>query len=107
MLAPGNGYAWPQVCVAEILFTFLLCFVILHVATVRDASKDFFGLAIGMCVTAGGLAIGKISGGSLNPAVSVAVSSARIIGGGHFTNCLLYSVFELVGAGIAAGVFYA
>jgi glycerol uptake facilitator-like aquaporin len=49
----------------------LLCFVVLSVATTMSPSKDMFGLAIGACVTVGGFAIGGVSGGSLNPAVSV------------------------------------
>ena len=49
------------------------------------------GLAIASCVTAGGYAIGAVSGGSLNPAVSFGISSAQIINGGLFYNCLVYS----------------
>merc|ERR1719473_1959573 len=91
--------------IAEIVFTFVLCFVVLSVATTKEPSKDMFGLAIGSCVTAGGYVIGAVSGGSLNPAVSFGISSAHIIGGGHFYNCLIYSLYEFVGAGLAAGIF--
>jgi len=104
-LAPGKGYGWAQVAVAEVAFTFLLAFVVLSVATVRNPLSEYFGLAIGSCVTAGGFAIGGISGGSLNPAVSFGISSAHILNGGHFWHCLAYSVFELLGGALAAGVF--
>merc|ERR1719262_2007469 len=104
-LAPGKGFNFAHAAVAEIVFTFLLCFVVLSVATVKQPSKDMFGLAIGSCVTAGGYAIGAVSGGSLNPAVSFGISSANIINKGLFYNCLIYSAFEFVGAGLAAGVF--
>merc|ERR1719171_24653 len=87
------------------VFTFVLCFVVLSVATIASPLSQYFGLAIGFCVTAGGLAIGNVSGGSLNPAVSTGISAARIIGGGHFYNCLIYSAVELAGAAVAAGVF--
>merc|ERR1719359_1397329 len=89
--------------------TFVLCFVVLSVAVVKEEKvlSQYFGLAIASCVTAGGNAIGGISGGSLNPAVSTGISAARIIGGGHFYNCLIYSCFELAGAALAAGVFTA
>ena len=53
-----------------------------------------------------GLAIGNVSGGSLNPAVSTDISAAQIIGGGHFYNCLIYSAAEIAGAAVASGVFY-
>merc|ERR1719456_1966306 len=90
---------------AEIVFTFVLCYVVLCVATVKEPSKDFFGLAIASCVTAGGYAIGAVSGGSLNPAVSFGISSSHIMGGGHFYRCLIWSLFEFLGAGLAAGAF--
>jgi len=105
-LQAGKGFGWIHVAVAEIVFTFLLAFVVLHVATTKTGLSEFFGLAIGSCVTAGGFAIGSISGGSLNPAVSFGISSSQIINGGHFWHCLVYSVFELLGGALAAGVFY-
>ena len=106
-LAPGAGFTFAGAAAAEIVFTFVLCFVVLSVATTKEPLKDFFGLAIGMSVTAGGYAIGAVSGGSLNPAVSFGISSANIINHGHFYNCLIYSAFEFVGAGLAAAVFRA
>jgi len=52
------------VIVAEFVFTFLLCFIVLTTATVKNMShsKDIFGLAIGFSVVVGGYAIGPISG---------------------------------------------
>merc|ERR1719223_2543287 len=104
-LNPGPGFTFAGAAMAEIVFTFVLCFVVLCVATVKEPSKDMFGLAIASCVTAGGYAIGAVSGGSLNPAVSIGISGSHIIGGGHFYNCLIYSLYEFVGAGLAAGIF--
>merc|ERR1719235_912014 len=104
-LGPGAGHSWVGVSVAEIVYTFVLCFVVLNVATVKSPLSQYFGLAIASCVTAGGYAIGAISGGSLNPAVSVGISSSMILNGGIFYKCLIYSVLELVGAALAAGCF--
>merc|ERR1719231_1706583 len=105
-LAPVAPYAWGQALVGEVVFTFVLCLVVLCVATTKKTPmRHLFGLAIGSCVTAGGLALGNISGGSLNPAVSVAISSSRLLGGGLFYNCLLYSAAECLGAAAAAQVF--
>merc|ERR1719261_740501 len=95
-LEPVAPYTWGAALAGEFVFTFVLCFVVLSVATIKSPLNQHFGLAIG-----------GVSGGSLNPAVSVGISSARIIGGGHFYNCLIYSVAELCGAAAAAGVFYA
>merc|ERR1719146_1997 len=98
-------HRWDQVCLAEFVFTFVLCFVVLSVATVKDPLSEYFGFAIGMCVTVGGFAIGKVSGGSLNPAVSFGISSSHIIGGGGFWPCLIYSIIECSGGLMAAAVF--
>jgi len=101
-----GDHNWGGVAVAEIIFTFVLTFVVLCVATVKKApAPEFIGFAIGSCVTVGGFAIGKVSGGSLNPAVSFGIASAQIMNGGIFYKALIYSAFELVGGGLAAGVF--
>merc|ERR1711865_379738 len=99
------AYKWSQVIVAELVFTFVLAFVVLSVATVKSALSEYFGFAIGMCVTVGGCAIGKVSGGSLNPAVSIGISTSHIMGGGGFWPCLVYPLVELAAGAAAAGVF--
>jgi len=66
--------------VAEILFTFLLVFVILNVALNKDLKGiQFYGLAIGLTVTAGAFSVGDISGAVLNPAVSFGPSLMSFI----------------------------
>jgi len=99
------GYKWSQALIAEFMFTFVLAFVVLSVATVKSALSEYFGFAIGMCVTVGGCAIGKVSGGSLNPAVSIGISTSHIMDGGNFWPCLLYMLVEIIAGGVAAGVF--
>jgi len=99
------AYKWYQVVIAELVFTFVLAFVVLSVATVKNGLSEYFGLAIGMCVTVGGCAIGKVSGGSLNPAVSIGISTSHIIDGGGFWPCLIYTLVELIAGAAAAGVF--
>jgi len=106
-LGPGKGYGWAEAAVAEIMFTFLLAFVVLSVATVESPLSEYFGLAIGSCVTAGGYAIGAVSGGSLNPAVSFGIGISGISAGGAVINCVIYSIFEIIGGLLAAGVFMA
>jgi len=109
-LGPGLGHGWGAVAAAEIIFTALLCYVVLCVATLKDDPnpfRDVFGLAIGMCVTIGGFAIGSVSGGSLNPAVSLGIDTAHAIAAhAEWKNCLGYIVFEVIGGAIAAGLFY-
>merc|ERR1719465_339908 len=111
-LAPATGHSWSHAGFAEIMYTFVLCFVVLNVATLSGQyltnggkASQIYGLAIGFCIVVGGYAIGSVSGGSLNPAVSIALDTTNAIKGGSWSNCLMYSAFELVGAGLAAGAF--
>jgi len=112
-LAPGKGYSWGDAAFAETAYTFVLCFVVLNVAALAKKapmvgggkSTQIYGFAIGSCIIVGGNAIGKISGGSLNPAVSFGIDASYAAKGGSFTNCLAYSAFEFMGACIAALAF--
>jgi len=122
-LGPGKGFGWAAVGFAEIMYTFVLCFVVLNVACLNDKSPkgeklylmtggpsaQMYGLAIGFCIVVGGNAIGAVSGGSLNPAVSIGLDTVGAIDkqGVYFMNSLVYSCFELIGAAVAAGAFYA
>jgi aquaporin Z len=104
-LQPGEGHTWISAYLAEMVFTFLLCFVVLSVATVTNTLTEFFGLAIGSCVTAGGYAIGAVSGGSLNPAVSTGIALSSLAGGHGIFHMFAYIIFEILGA-IIAGVLF-
>lgn len=76
--APAHRPA--AVFVVEALFTFALCYVVLNVATrSRDRGNSYFGLAIGFTVVSGAFAVGGISGGLFNPAVTVAAVAMGII----------------------------
>jgi aquaporin Z len=109
-LGPGADYGLGQAAVAEIVYTFVLCLVVLAVAVhPTTKSENFFPLAIGSCVTVGGYAIGSISGGSLNPAVSFGLASAATLSHGtkSLVNAAAYTAFEFIGAGAAAGLLMA
>jgi len=106
-LGPGLCFDWGSVAVAEIVFTAVLAFVVLCVATTdKNPAPQLTGFIIGMCITVGGLAIGQISGGSLNPAVSIGVATVRkLIGYGTFYTGLVYVLFEVIGAAVAVACF--
>lgn len=68
----ATAHAPAPALTAEFLFTFALCWVVLHSATARGtAGNSFYGLAIGFTVTIGAFTVGSISGGAFNPAVAV------------------------------------
>ena len=67
-----SGHTEVAAAVVELLITFALCYVVLNVATSKDQpGNQFFGLAIGFTVAAGAFAVGGISGGAFNPAVTL------------------------------------
>merc|ERR1719345_739381 len=94
-----------QAGLAEMLYTFMLCFVVLNVAAsnVHAGKNQFYGLAIGFVVVAGAYSGGSVSMGCFNPAVAfgIDVSSAQF----GVKYCFVYTLFELVGAALAAGCF--
>lgn len=97
--------SWWQAMIGEIIYTFVLCFVVLTVATVKEPSKDMFGLAIGTCVVVGGFALGGVSGGSLNPAVSFGLDLTHGTRWGHFGNSVVYVIAEIAGSALASLLF--
>jgi aquaporin Z len=66
-----------QAFFAEAFGTFLLCFVFLSVVTSKETKstlEEYAAFAIGGCIIGGGYAWGPLSGGILNPAVTIATS---------------------------------
>lgn len=91
--------------IAEFLFGFALCYVVLNAATAKGtAGNSFYGLAIGFTVMVGAYAVGAISGGAFNPAVAVGIS---VMGISPWQNIWYFLVGDLVGGAAAALVFRA
>ena len=89
---------------SEIIFTFLLVFVILNLATHPNLKgNSFYGLAIGLTVMAGIFSVGPISGAVFNPAVSLGPSIIDIVTGNGISHYFLwyYIVFPLIGSILA------
>ena len=109
-----SGVVWPAgekamvvevgpAFLVEALFTFVLVWVVLNVATTKaNDGNSFYGLAIGGTVFVGATTVGAISGGGFNPAVALGLSVS-----GHFawSSLWLYIVAPLVGAALAALLF--
>merc|ERR1719197_920363 len=105
-LAPAKGFSWHHAGVCELLYTFMLCFVVLNVAAAKknvQEKNQYHGLAIGFVIIAGAYGAGAVSGGCFNPAVALGIdlSSAGL----GFGWCLWYTLFEFAGAVIAAVLF--
>lgn len=89
-----------QALLAEFLFTFALCFVVLNVATVKATNgNSYFGWAIGFTVLAGAYAVGAISGGAFNPAVALGITILNL---SLWSNIWIFLVANLLGAVVAA-----
>jgi aquaporin Z len=98
-----TGHTLVAAFVVELLFTFALCYVVLNVATSKDhPDNSFYGLAIGFTVLAGAFAVGGISGGAFNPAVTL---GAAVMGMFAWPTLWVYLVAQVL-AGIAAGVTF-
>ena len=93
----------PAALLAEFLFTFALCYVVLNVATAKaTAGNSYYGLAIGFTVMTGAFAVGPISGGAFNPAVAVGISVMEL---SPWTDLWVFLVANFAGGAAAAGVF--
>ena len=101
--AAPAGHAMTPTVIAEFVFTFVLCFVVLNVATSKDhPDNSFYGLAIGFTVAAGAVAVGPISGAVFNPAVGIAGATLGMLTG---TTAVIYLIGQAL-AGVAAGIAF-
>jgi aquaporin Z len=100
-----SGHSLVAAFVVELLFTAALCYVVLNVATSKShPNNSFYGLAIGFTVVAGAAAVGTISGGAFNPAVTL---GAAVMGMFAWPTLWVYVLAQLIGGAIAATVFVA
>ena len=86
--------------IVEFLFTFALAWVVLNTATAKGTSgNSFYGLAIGMTVLTGAVAVGGVSGGAFNPAVGLGVV---MMGLEKLSQFWIYLGADLAGGAVAA-----
>merc|ERR1719265_85621 len=101
-LSPSPGNGWWEAMLAETLYTFMLVFVVLNVAVAKkNADNQFYGLAIGFVIIAGAYGAGGISKGCFNPAVAIGIGASSNFAAG-VKWLFLYTIFELLGAALAA-----
>lgn len=109
--APNQGYTHDHATGVEVIYSMALCYVVLNSATVdykQEAENAHYGLSIGMTVTSSVIAIGPISGCSLNPALSLGSTLAASWAQGYLPIRIwgLYVCAPLIGAFLAACGFW-
>lgn len=108
---PGEGQGMFTIgpWIIEILFTFILMLVILNVAVYPTTKgNQYYGLAIGLTVTAIAYTGGGISGGAYNPAVGFGPNIVKYFMSGDAAALQimpLYFVAPAIGALMAVPVF--
>lgn len=95
--------SWSQVMLAELFGAFTLVYTVLNVTVARvKANNGFYGLAIGLTVTAVTYALGGISGGIFNPALAVGMYIMGIV---SKLQILTYFSGNIAGAVLASFIF--
>lgn len=93
---------------AEILATFLLCYVVLHTTVAKETKNNqYFGLAIGSALFIAIIMSSMYSGAIINPAIAIGSFLASFFLGSTATvsSLLLGIVGPLTGAFFAASIF--
>jgi len=95
-LGPAKGFNGFHAGLCELLYSFMLCFVVLNVAAAKKNAQEknqYYALAIGFVVIAGAYGAGAVSGGCFNPAVALGIDmSSAFLGFGW---CVPYIGCEL------------
>ena len=103
--APAKvSFSLATILIAEFLFTFALCYVVLNTATSKKTEgNSYYGLAIGSTVMVGAFAVGNVCMGAFNPAVAI---SAEIMGAVSCSCIAIITIAaNLLGGACAALVF--
>jgi aquaporin Z len=97
-------FSLANIIVAEALFTFALCYVVLLTATSKKTEgNSYYGLAIGSTVMVGAFAVGGICLGAFNPAVAV---STAVFGAACCAKFIWITIAVNLLAGILAGIVF-
>ena len=101
LTAPGDGFSGFDALLAEIIATAILLLVIVGTATDDRADAPAVGLGIGFTVAAAIFVTAPVSGGSFNPARTL----APMLVSGEFPSWTAYVVGPIVG-GVLGAVLY-
>lgn len=103
---PLQPFSYYDAGIVEALYTAMIAFVVLSCAVTGRPSiekNQFFALAIGFVVVAGGYAAGPVSGAMFNPAVSIGLEFSTGDARGEMLGPFLLS--QMIGGLIAAACY--
>lgn len=101
--ASESAYSTTPMIICEFLFTFALCYTVLHTATSNDTKgNSYYGLAIGSVVLVGILATSGTCYGAFNPAVALGLFTMKIT---KIELILITLLTNFVAGAAAAGVY--
>ena len=95
------------ILLAELMFTYLLVYIILNVATHPNLEgNSFYGFAIGLTVMTGAYCVGPLTGGVFNPAVSIGPSLIDLVTGNGISQHFLWYYLTAPVAGSIIAVIH-
>ncbi len=105
VIVPPAGiepFALCKLITCEFLFTFALCYVVLHTATSpKTENNSYYGFAIGSTVMVGAFATAGLCFGAFNPAVAVGLLTF-----GACVKLIGVTILVNLAGGACAGVIY-
>lgn len=98
-----TSFTMAPMIICEFLFTFVLCYTVLHTATSEDTKgNSYYGLAIGSVILVALLATNGTCYGAFNPAVALGLFTMKITQ----TKLILITLLTNFAAGAAAAGTY-
>lgn len=103
VVLPPQYFSMIPALLSELVGTFALTWVILNVATAKALEgNSFYGIAIGLTLTALIYTLGSVSNSIFNPAAAIATCIVQF---NAWNNLWIYLVGNLIGGALAALVF--
>jgi aquaporin Z len=103
---PGPNGTFYSTILIEILFTLALALTVLHATNSKNSKTNpFYGLTIGMMLTAGIFTGSGISGAVYNPALALGAAIIDTHIGSYLTFLLIYITAPLIGSALASLIF--
>lgn len=109
-LGPKPGFGAGEVFLIEFIYTSSICLVFLNCAASYSKAADvhrgdYVGIAVGLCLVAGGYASSSISGTVMNPAIAIGVQLVELGTSAPDGWGMAYVIPEFIGALTAAGLY--